>query len=377
METRTEEASDKSVARVAIIEERIALGDPFYYFIRYRLGFTPLSIFLAVSLIPLTFESVLCALNACLVNQGGQVGLWNDYLNFYNFLVFFPVSLSYYLWFPTAADDVFSALKKLGVIPHLPSTKIVKKLPPQSLPIITGVLAILITIFAVVPGTENYVTYWRQFTSTYYLHQIAAALVIYVTLIMVVRIAVLVRLLNTAFRRSQVNLKALHPDGSGGLGALGKLSVRTSYLIAIIGVDIVLSMILQPYLLGEGLGQFEVYFTLVLFLAIYLIVAPIAFFAPLATAHSAMKKAREDELLEISRRFEHEYETLKRQLSKKDEDVAPTLERIDQLKKVHQIVDDFPVWPLNTDTLLRFAGSVVLPFVLTIVSAVIGSFLGG
>ena len=107
----------------------------------------------------------------------------------------------------------------------------------------------------------------------------------------------------------------------------------------------------------------------------YLILAPIVFFAPIGSAHSAMQKARHDFVIAISDQFEKDFSEVQRFLDKDSDELKRKLDKIEYLQKVHNMATRFPVWPFNTESLVRFFSSVFLPVVVGMIPSIIGNFI--
>jgi hypothetical protein len=106
-------------------------------------------------------------------------------------------------------------------------------------------------------------------------------------------------------------------------------------------------------------------------LLVYLILAPIVFFAPIGAARSAMKDAKNEFILQIADQFEIETNNLKLFLAFDSDKLGKSLVKIEQLQKIHDIATKFPVWPFSTNNLIRFISSISSPFVLGVLSIII------
>ena len=100
---------------------------------------------------------------------------------------------------------------------------------------------------------------------------------------------------------------------------------------------------------------------------LYLILAPFVFFYPLSIAHQSMKKAKSNFLLTVSKEFNQNISEVHSEIKiqsldlSKDYDLSDNILRIEQLQKLHDIGDSFPVWPFDFANIRRFSVSMLSP----------------
>lgn len=308
------------------------------------------------------------------------VGIWNDYLNFINFILFYPVVFTLYVWLPREIESIFNSIQTNEIIPATKSNKLLlirfasyqeKILGNKTWFYLGGIGAILINIIVVFPLTSKYNVWWNQHTLTFISHHMFHILILFFVILSLTRIVQFIVLLNFLFGKVQIDIKALHPDGCGGLRALGSFSVKLGYVIGAIGASMIFVTYFQTYLIGGQLLDYIWAPSILLFFLVYSICAPLAFFAPLGTAHRAMREAKERELLLVSSQFEIDYQNMMKLLPSKANSLKKELDKIEQLKKLYKIVGDFPVWPFNYQNVLRFVVSVIGPFLLAILPSIL------
>jgi hypothetical protein len=103
----------------------------------------------------------------------------------------------------------------------------------------------------------------------------------------------------------------------------------------------------------------------------YLIVAPLVFFAPLSSAHAAMLSAKNELKTKISLQFNSDYSLAYNEISGNAGQLKDNLEKLEQLQKLHHMADMFPVWPLDVQTML----SPVFTIFLSVATNFIGQLL--
>lgn len=187
--------------------------------------------------------------------------------------------------------------------------------------------------------------------------------------------------LRRLFNSFTIHVRPLHPDRAGGLSPLGNFTLMLSYLIALIGIMLVITPIPRNYL-AVGTWRFRWTTELLVGLGIYVVAAPIVFFAPLWVAHNTMEEAKDQLLLQIARRFEKEYSEIQKVLDKDIsslEDRSKILENsskiLRELQALHDTTSKFPVWPFNVSNVTRFGTSYVSPIALAILIDLLGKLI--
>jgi hypothetical protein len=168
--------------------------------------------------------------------------------------------------------------------------------------------------------------------------------------------------LGRLFREYAVRVRPLHPDGAGGLSALGGFSVRLSYMVSCLGLMLVATPMTRHYL-AEGTVRFRLTADVATGLAAYAIAAPFAFFAPLSVAHVAMRTAKFRLLRQIAGRFDAEWAEVQTALNREAELAPGGLQILSELEGLYATVKGFPVWPFNVENVARFFTSFVAPLV--------------
>lgn len=183
----------------------------------------------------------------------------------------------------------------------------------------------------------------------------AFAPLIYVTFLSIVRIVVAFVAINWLFLTFTIRIKPLHPDGSGGLGALGR----------IIWLSVVM-LLLDALLLYTGLisrnvsvfSSFEIY----LLAVIYFALIPFVFIGWLLLPHLVMVKARD---AIVSPLAEELYRLLSQLPPAPQEDVEAMKFTTDQLvelkRRIDFILETFPTWPIEIQTMARLLAALSLP----------------
>ncbi|HTK09414.1 MAG TPA: hypothetical protein VL485_19745, partial [Ktedonobacteraceae bacterium] len=270
------------------------------------------------------------------------------------FLIF-PVIFLIYMLVPDAIASLFNTLKINGVIGEpRRSLSGTYETFVQQLITWTGHIRWTIMIMCIVvcyalyrllvlePASPSPVPYWMR----------VCAIVIYLPLMYVTGVSV-VRLLltliftNWLFSHFLLQIKPLHPDGAGGLGAMGRLlwaSVSILLWEALLLVASVLSRNLYWLSLSE----------MILLGAIYVVLTPALLIGWLIVPHHMMVKTRDEMLQPLAEEYQRIF---LQSLSSTEYDTRSLVSGTRQLTALKQrydlVRDSFPTWPLETSTLSR------------------------
>ena len=369
---------DEEIKHGIACDDMFRRSDPVYNFIRYTTHVGPIIGYLLFGLIPFITETIYCSLAGCLVAEPPTIGLWQDYSNFVNLALLFPTLFAFYLWIPRAITSSFAALRKNKVIPpfqsleYAPLYERIHKLFSHWLWFLAAlVITLLLEFVLVVPYTRNFNNWWSQVDFFFIGHQVYFIVIMYSMVYLILRILQFILALRWMFKTITVDLKALHPDGCGGLRTLGDFSMKLGYGIGIIGFSIVVLFFQVNVNLGGELWQIDWSIPIITVFVAYLLFAPVVFFAPLSTAHEAMRKAKEEELLIISQHFEKNYKNILVELPTLQGRLKEGIDTIKQMQELYDVVARFPVWPYNNRNLVRFFSSVGTPVLITLISTLI------
>lgn len=152
--------------------------------------------------------------------------------------------------------------------------------------------------------------------------------------------------------RFEVVIRPLHPDRSGGLEPIGKLSLSISYILSFLMVFLALTYSFDdlakrhPVLIIPGL-------------LIY-ISAPFMMLGMLSEAHEKMKQKKREAIERLRITLDHYYAKLIR--GSKDEILdTNAAEDIRRTCDLNEVLDKTPVWPLDIGSITRFLTTTALP----------------
>lgn len=174
-----------------------------------------------------------------------------------------------------------------------------------------------------------------------------------------------------AVGRLDFEIEPLHPDGLGGLSAVGYFAIWTTMLISVGSLTLPLA-----FLLGAEGGYRSLVFLAV---GIYVGTIALSFVYPTAYMNRKAQRIREEELEEKRRRIrslQREARTLDA-ASGEDaslEEVATRLE-IQRLREEFNEYDTVNLYPLSVGILSRLVSSILLPLFFIVFETYVGSYL--
>ena len=120
------------------------------------------------------------------------------------------------------------------------------------------------------------------------------------------------------------------------------------------------------YMVGE---EFQLY--LVILVPLYTIFLVLAFFLPVSSAHSAMRRAKNKELDYFSNSFNNLHNRLLHMQDKIgeqfDEERKSISEQLQGIYELYHTAKAMPVWPLDFPTIRRFLSVILIPFAVFLV----------
>lgn len=358
MENKTEPTNEHSPS--VFNTDYLYLGDPIAKLIISRWKLSPNQAGVIFTIFAFSFTSILASINGRFLPGVGHRSLLTDWAYLITELISNPFIWGYYVWSCLAPMAVIEKLADIKVI-SLKQKKISavnKVLSEKYWPWISLLLAGLVGYLYLVGSID-----WLSNPVTFFLR---VAVVVfpgaYAIWMVVFRIMAATRI----FRRvmTEMTLHPLHPDRVGGLQPLGDFAFKISWGIIIAGI---MGALLE---VSEILGgvQGEEPWAHGIFL-LYLLIAPIVFFYPLSIAHWAMKKAKSNFLLTISKEFNQNIDHVHYGINliakdpSKNYDLSDKITRIEQLQKLHKIGETFPVWPFDFANIRRFTVSMLWPII--------------
>ncbi len=360
----------KEAAPLATIENY----DPFARFLRQTLGLSPLSFALWIFILDLIVDAWMGYYYNLWLSPKDSIfpGILQDFTTIVVDFGSVPIIAGLYLWSTEGGTDLFRQLGASGVFPE---TTVITNEVNKSRPFFTSKFVfILITTLSILYAASQLAAYqnwvpWKSAGGYINLEPVAAyyrtpfwLLNFYTFLFAIYNIVITVITLRKLFRTKGLQILPLHPDKCGGVISISQYTVKIAYGIASAGLVISGATVfaLQTSTLGES-------YPIILGIVAYFILAPLLFFWPLGTAHTAMREAKDAQLLQLARRFDTTYARLNSE-EKKDVDFEKDIKKLENIKKLYGIALEFPVWPFDISNLRRFFAVITAPLVPALIS---------
>ena len=166
-----------------------------------------------------------------------------------------------------------------------------------------------------------------------------------------------------------LRLRALHPDGCGGMQPVADFVFRLSMLLCVVGLMLA-SFVIAGVFRHKGVAEAMATVGPPVLLGCYTFVAPVLFFLPLWPVHGAMRRSKEAVLDELSHAYDAQFMAAHKQLrnGELEEETTAALERIHTL---YRRAAAMPVWPFSPGILLRFTLTVVLPLAIPLITQIL------
>lgn len=171
------------------------------------------------------------------------------------------------------------------------------------------------------------------------------------------------------FRSFEIRVNPLHPDGSAGMAAIGRMLTISVLLATAVGAIAVADLLTgsHPFLRLETwvLG------------AVYLVSLPLLFLGWLWSPHRAMVAARDEALSPLAAEFLRSIPTAASSVHEDAETIKANTDRIVEIKRQYELLaETFPVWPIRTAALNRLVVTSLLPLVSSLLASLIPSIWG-
>jgi hypothetical protein len=366
------------------MNSQLYAGDPLTNWMRGKLRWSPgkatITIFLLLN-IPVI---ILASVYNLWETSNGTTGLLQDLAWWGYQFTGVPATLYFFFWMPDGILDVLNGLKINKVIQlHRQANndedkyqqfinRFAKVYSSRKWVILAFCCVTLAMVFAVIPEQRNFVSWQTANNVVFWYHEFFWYVSFLIGGVALIKVLLTLYWFNRIFVEFKVDIRVLHPDMAGGLSPLGNFSVKIGYMIGIFGFTSVMVIWSQSaYLVKNGSLSLAITPAIISSIFVYLMLAPIVFFAPIGSAHSAMKRARHDFIIAISDQFENDFEKIQLLLDKDSDELKKVLDKIEHLQQVHNMAARFPVWPFNTASLIRFFSSVFLPVVVGIIPSII------
>jgi hypothetical protein len=288
-----------------------------------------------------------------------------------------PLVMGVYLFFPITMASVFNRLWNTGTIGNsrgngseaMTCQDLVTKLSRQThspwLDIIGLLIVALFWFYHLSPYLQAGGAHGGPLPGDVHWTQLLLAslntLIGYIAFLSIVRLLLVAIAINRVFHFFTINVFPLHPDGSGGLGALQSL-LWISNIMLIGGLCFVVALISRTT---------DHVFVITLLFG-YLILFPAMLTAWLALPHREMVRARNVHLQTIADEFDQTIQETGESMTVPTAAITERTERLATLQKHYdQVKASFPTWPVAISFTRRLGLTLFLPLLTSFVPALI------
>ncbi|MFQ5943658.1 MAG: hypothetical protein ACE5JF_08910 [Anaerolineales bacterium] len=337
-------------------------------FVRDRLGWSPKRYAIAILIANLAIDISAAVVLRAFVTQSGAPGLLQDATSLLVDYLMMPAMGAFYIWSSSQIDPMLQQLYDASVFVssdsiNKPLQELVHALRRGWASTVSLIVALIVALLFVGSYLDWYP--WPQLIS-FFNHSIVLTwlkfpmwiVTIYGLSLGLYNVASTTITLRRIFRDQSIRISPWHPDRCGGLKSISQYSLTLGYAIAVLGLTLSVQTIREIQL-----GTFSTsYFTWFGLIA-YLVLSPLAFFLPLGTAHAAMNEAKKSHLLSLSTQFDLHYKRIAEALDSEEKGIRESVQRIEALKSLYKITEDFTIWPFDVVNLRRFLTITLAPVI--------------
>ena len=339
-------------------EQDFYRADPVACWLIDKCQLTPITLGILSIVITSGLYLIAATVSNTLILHGKPLGLLQDWSAWVWICLLNPVIFGYYLWSFKAIYQLIEYLKGSGIVDiteeEIKSVLLSYKKSWRQFLALGTAIAFGIWYFSVQQDVYNWTGSDGGIPAL--TGAIRGVTIFYAGSVLVLNLTTNVWLLHELLGNKQLKINPLHPDRCGGLSPLSQYSLNTAYLAAIFGTMITLG---KYQFVSQGIAQEYWYFNLTILL--YIPLSLLCFFGPLVAARKGMKKAKEELLSEIAKQFQIDYERIHTSLSSDGEILKKEAVKLQELRSLYTLTNEFPVWPFDVTTFRQYLLSVVTP----------------
>ena len=379
-----------TVTKVAPQDDFILIRDRLIELFLLRWHVPLVAIWLGTSLIPLGGFALLAVITHSFAAYPRGIAFSKDYNLFNGLLLGVPATCVFYCLFPKYLKDCLIQLYHNGVIGNAKKTQAENEggtydfrtflceasnsLSSKVWPVASFVAAAIFMAIAL-PQHMRSKSWIVQNSVSLVAIEVFWFITFAIGILLMLRIGAGIWWINKAFRRFHIVVRPLYPDKVGGLRPLSQFSLQLGMIIFVYGLLVGSNQFTTHFVRTGVIGGMEWAPDIIIPWILYLLLAPVAFFAPLTAAHEGMRDAKERELLVLAEQFECQYRALCDELMGNAQDVNERTERIAAIRRMYEVASSFPVWPFQFQKLAQFFVTVLLPVLLTVASSIVVAML--
>jgi hypothetical protein len=307
------------------------------------------------------------------VNPTLHLDAAHDFGYFNQFLLLLPFIVGFTRYYLKGLEPALRTLQERRVVKMSPAdfdrfalkaNRVFANSLVTWVPYVAGAAVVLFAYFAFVGAGENT---WNSpprntpLTPVAWMTMLDIFLLYFTLGALVIRIGVIYKIIRLFLSQAnEVVINPLHPDKCGGLSPLGDFSLRITLAGLLAGICVVVGVTTNIYQHGH---RFWSAANCIMVIG-YVFGLSVVFFLPLLAARRGMLEAKQETLQKIGDHCNEEFRKAINGLNAGENPKIENMEQIEHLNKLYAVADRMPVYPFNTENVVRFASSVVWPILL-------------
>lgn len=337
--------------------DNIYNGDPLAGILVNRWHLDPWRLGAIMVLVGLIYMGGLSAFFGCFLPRADiKASASQDIFNQLNFFLLFPVVGFYYLFQPLKIRDAYMGLSR-QIDPQ--GSRIGELLKEIDL-LTTQKRWWLVSLgFALLfMGSGVYDNYFKLDDYWYADNwlmiaglQIIRGLIMYMILRICTRHLITFIGLSRVYKQFKIPTTVLPCSPTYGMRAVADYAFTFTAFLAVVGVSVLSAPVLSK--------KIEVAYPVEA--ALYLLLAPIGFFAPLWQSHREMLRSRDRAMDDLAAKYQTEYEQLLNKLAHHDADAEEVFGRLRVIQESYDLIKKSWTWPFDTSTFYKVIATILSP----------------
>ncbi len=280
-----------------------------------------------------------------------------DRVNLVGFLLVNPLVALFYLWQPGLIQEVYRMVFPLAP-PEMHSILVSdsKRRHDKNLPWILGALFGVIVVYLGFVYVSGYIGI-RWYSYNWFmavLLQISRFFLLFMIIVAVTRHMLVAFDLNRIYRHIKLPVLIGKSHYSASFEAITRYGLWFAGFGGVLGFFIAVRFLVSTPVFPED----------AIYISLYLVLIPLAFFLPFWQAHSNMSLAREKALAYISDVLQDEYDRFLKDISS-DAILDVESDKIISLRAMLELTEKAPTWPYETWDLYKLLVATLSPFIMT------------
>ncbi len=369
-------------------DQIIEIHDPLAKFFRFNLKLDWTKLWFFSVLYFGIFEKIILPYLGGFLNLSGGIKQWVPHVEaLLTGFIEFPIFMAFYIWSGGGVLKLFDSLREHQNFKQPEKydeflEDALKSFRSKTLVVISLALAILVMLvmnFVIWSKTATVPPWFGDRPYMRLLSLFNITLVAFAVIQSIIREGMVIIWLRRLWQRlgDQLDVHQYHEDGAGGLGGIGHHAVNFLFFIAALLLFVLMATIIPSILAETTKDQgFSIRLwspALILIWVSYLVLVPTMLILLIWPAHTLMVQKRNDRLACFTLKLDELLGLATQYAASTPKKAAETCEEMNGLKNIRTaILEDFPVWPITSESRTLIGLTSVLPTLYSIVTFVAG-----